>query len=66
LEKFFAGVHKGQAALKLNTKFSIKNLAPKEVEVSAGKRHDSRYTGVTEEAGILYLFDLGLLGFPPL
>lgn len=63
LEKFFASVHKGQAALKLNTKFSIKNLAPKEVEVSAGKRHDSRYTGVTDEAGILYLFDLGYWAF---
>ncbi len=63
LEKFFASVHKGQAALKLNTKFSLKNLTPKEVEVSAGKRHDSRYTGVTEEAGILYLFDLGYWAF---
>jgi len=63
LEKFFASVHQGQAALKLNTKFSLKNLVPKEVEVSAGKRHDSRYTGVTEEAGILYLFDLGYWAF---
>jgi len=63
LARFFASVHRGQAALKLNTKFSVKNLAPKEVEVSAGKRHDSRYTGVTEEAGILYLFDLGYWAF---
>ncbi len=63
LERFFASANAGQAALKLNTKFSVKNLAPKEVEVSAGKRHDSRYTGVTEEAGILYLFDLGYWAF---
>jgi len=63
LEKFFASANAGQAALKLNTKFSIKNLAPKEVEVSAGKRHDSRYTGITEETGILYLFDLGYWAF---
>lgn len=63
LEKFFASVHTGQAALKLNTKFSVKNLTPQEVEVSAGKRHDSRYNGVTNEAGVLYLFDLGYWGF---
>jgi len=63
LEKFFGSVHPGQAALKLNTKFSVKNLSPKEVEVSAGKRHDSRYNGVTDEAGVLYLFDLGYWAF---
>ena len=63
LEKFFSSVHQGQAALKLNTRFSVKNLSPKEVEISAGKRHDSRYNGVTDEAGVLYLFDLGYWAF---
>ena len=63
LKKLFASVHKEQAALKLNTKFSVKNLAPQEIEVSAGKRHDSRYTGVTNDAGVLYLFDLGYWAF---
>jgi hypothetical protein len=63
LEKFFSNVHQGQASLKLNTKFSVKNLSPKEVEVSAGKRHDSRYNGVTDETDVLYLFDLGYWAF---
>jgi len=63
LKKLFASVHPEQAALKLNTKFSVKNLAPHEIEVSAGKRHDSRYTGVTNDAGVLYLFDLGYWAF---
>ena len=63
LEKCFASVHPGQAALKHNTKFSVQNLTPKEVEVTVGKRHDSRYTGVTDEADILYLFDLGYWAF---
>jgi hypothetical protein len=58
LEKVFASVHKGQAAIKLHTKFSIRNLIPTKVQVSESKRHDSRFRGITNEPYILYLFDL--------
>lgn len=58
LEKVFASVHKGQAAIKLHTKFSIHNLIATKVQVTESKRHDSRFRGITNEPNILYLFDL--------
>lgn len=58
LEKVFASVHKGQAAIKLHTKFSIRSLAATKVQVTESKRHDSRFRGITKEPNILYLFDL--------
>jgi len=63
LEKVFASVHKGQAAIKLHTKFSIHNLIPTKVQVTESKRHDSRFRGITNEPNILYLFDLAYFAF---
>jgi hypothetical protein len=63
LEKVFASVHKGQAAIKLHTKFSIRSLTATKVQVTESKRHDSRFRGVTKEPNILYLFDLGYFAF---
>jgi hypothetical protein len=63
LEKMFASVHKGQAAIKLHTKFSIRSLAAAKVQVTESKRHDSRFRGITKEPNILYLFDLGYFAF---
>jgi len=63
LEKVFASVHKGQAAIKLHTKFSIRSLAPTKVQVTESKRHDSRFRIITNEPNILYLFDLAYFAF---
>ena len=63
LEKVFASVHKGQAAIKLHTKFSIHNLIATKVQVTESKRHDSRFRGITNEPNILYLFDLAYFAF---
>jgi hypothetical protein len=63
LEKLFASVHKGQAAIKLHTKFSIRSLTAAKVQVTESKRHDSRFHGITKEPNILYLFDLGYFAF---
>jgi IS4 transposase len=63
LEKMFTSVHKGQAAIKLHTKFSIPSLAAAKVQVTESKRHDSRFRGITKEPNILYLFDLGYFAF---
>jgi IS4 transposase len=63
LEKVFASVHKGQAAIKLHTKFSIHNLIATKVQVTKSKRHDSRFRGITNEPNILYLFDLAYFAF---
>lgn len=63
LEKVFASVHKGQAAIKLHTKFSIRSLTATKVQVTESKRHDSRFRGITKEPDILYLFDLGYFAF---
>lgn len=63
LEKIFSSVHKGQAALKIHTKFSLKNLSVARIQVTEGKRHDSRFKGITQEANILYLFDSGYFAF---
>ena len=53
LEKIFKSVHKGQAALKLHVKFSIRALAVTKVQVTESKRHDSRFRGITQEPNIL-------------
>jgi hypothetical protein len=63
LEKVFASVHKGQAAIKLHIKFSIRNLAATKVQVTESRRHDSRFRGITKEPNILYLFDLAYFAF---
>lgn len=63
LEKAFRSVHRGQAAVKLNVRFSLKNLVVDKVQATAGKRHDSRFRGITTQPGILYLFDLGYWAF---
>jgi hypothetical protein len=63
LEKVFKSTAKFQAALKLNTKFSIVNLAVTKLQVTEGKRHDSRFRFITKVPNILYLFDLGYWSF---
>ena len=63
LEKVFASVHKGQAAIKLHTEFSIRSLTATKVQVTESKRHDSRFRGITKEPDILYLFDLAYFAF---
>ena len=63
LEKIFASVHKGQAAIKLHTKFSIRSLTAAKVQVTESKRHDSRFRDITKEPNILYLFDLAYFAF---
>jgi hypothetical protein len=63
LEKVFASVHKGQAAIKIHTKFSIHNLIATKVQITESKRHDSRFRGITTEPNILYLFDLAYFAF---
>ena len=63
LEKVFTSVHKGQAAIKLHTKFSIRNLIAAKVQVTESKRHDSRFRSITNEPNILYLFDLAYFAF---
>lgn len=63
LEKVFASVHKGQAAIKLHIKFSIRNLTATKAQVTESKRHDSRFRCITTEPNILYLFDLGYFAF---
>jgi len=63
LEKCFQSVHKGKAAVKLNVRFSLKNLAADKIQATSGRRHDSRFAGITNQPGILYLFDLGYWAF---
>lgn len=63
LEKIFSSVHKGQASLKLNTKFSLKIGAVTKLQVSSGKRHDSRFSFVTKVPTTLYIVDLGFWSF---
>jgi len=63
LEKVFTSVHQGQASLKLNTKFSLKIGAVTKLQVSNGKRHDSRFAFVTKVPNMLYLVDLGFWSF---
>lgn len=63
LEGVFESVHQGRASLKLNTKFSLNKVAVTKLQVSDGKRHDSRFSFVTKEANCLYLVDLGYWSF---
>lgn len=63
LESVFNSVHQGHASLKLNTKYSLKTAAVSKLQVSDGKRHDSRFSFVTKEANCLYLVDLGYWSF---
>ena len=63
LKHLFQSVHKEQAACKINVKYSLKNLTPQKVQVTEGKRHDSRFRGITTQRGVLYLFDLGYWSF---
>ena len=63
LNKLFRSVHKDQAACKVNVKYSLKNLTPQKLQVTEGKRHDSRFRGITKQPGVLYLFDLGYWSF---
>jgi IS4 transposase len=59
----FDSVHPGRSSLKLNTKYSLKVAAVTKLQVSSGKRHDSRFSFVTKEANCLYLIDLGYWSF---
>lgn len=63
LEKVFKSVHKGQSSLKLNTKYSLKTATVTKLQVTEGKRHDSRFAFVTKVANCLYLIDLGYWSF---
>lgn len=63
MSKIFASVHKDKASLKLNTKFSIRTGAVTKLQVGSGKRHDSKFSFVTQAAGILYIVDLGYWSF---
>jgi len=63
LEKLFKSVHKNKASLKLNVKYSLKLEVLTKLQVSSGKRHDSRFSFVTKEACRLYLVDLGFWSF---
>jgi hypothetical protein len=63
LDKIFKSVHKNKSSLKLNAKFSLKLEVLTKVQVSSGKRHDSRFSFVTKESNCLYLVDLGYWSF---
>jgi hypothetical protein len=47
----------------MNTKFSIVNLVVTKLQVTEGKRHDSKFRFITQAPNILYLFDLGYWSF---
>jgi len=63
MEKTFRSTHKGKSSLKLNAKFSLKLRVVTKLQVSDGKRHDSRFAFVTRESRLLYLVDLGYWSF---
>ena len=63
VEQLFQSVHKNKASLKLNTRYSLKLEVLTKLQVSSGKRHDSRFSFVTQEADRLYLVDLGYWSF---
>ncbi len=44
LEKVFKSVHQGKSSLKLNAKYSLKMATVDKLQVSNGKRHDSRFS----------------------
>ena len=61
--KVFESVHQHKSSLRLNTKFSIQTGAVTKLQVSSGKRHDSRFSFVTQCPNLLYLIDLGYWSF---
>lgn len=63
MEKIFQSVHQHKSSLKLNSKFSLKLEVVTKLQVSQGKRHDSRFSFVTKQASCLYLVDLGYWSF---
>lgn len=63
MERVFQSVHKGKAALKLNTKYCLQVAAVTKLQVTEGKRHDSRFSFVTKAANCLYIVDLGYWSF---
>jgi hypothetical protein len=63
MAKVFQSVHRGKSSLKLNAKYSLKIAALEKLQVSSGKRHDSRFRFVTQKADYLYLIDLGYWSF---
>lgn len=63
MEKILESVHKEHSSLKLNTKYSLKTAAVTKLQVTSGKRHDSRFRFVTQESNYLYLVDLGYWSF---
>jgi hypothetical protein len=63
VEKIFESVHEGKASLKMNTKFSLKLGVVTKLQVSSGKRHDSRFAFVTQTPNVLYIVDLGFWSF---
>lgn len=63
METIFKSVHQGKSSLKLNVRYSLKVAAVDKLQVSHGKRHDSRFSFVTKEANRLYLVDLGYWSF---
>ena len=63
LEKLFTSVHPGKSSLKLNAKYSLKLEAVTKLQISTGRRHDSRFSFVTQATQQLYLADLGYWSF---
>ena len=63
LESILKSVHKAKSSLKLNVKYSLKIETLTKLQVSEGKRNDSRFSSVTKCPNILYLFDLGYWSF---
>lgn len=63
LQGVFDSIHADKSSLKLNTKYSLMVAAVTKLQVSHGKRHDSKFSFVTQEANCLYLVDLGYWSF---
>jgi len=63
MEKIFQSIHKGKSSLKLNTRYSLKTETVDKLQISNGKRHDSRFSFVTKASNCLYLVDLGYWSF---
>jgi len=63
LAPIFASVHQNMASLKLNVKYSLHLEVVTKLQVSSGKRHDSRFSAVSQAAAYLYLVDLGYWSF---
>ena len=59
MEKIFESVHKGKSSLKMHARYSIKTSVVDKMQITEGKRHDSRFSFVTQVPNQLYLIDLG-------